>query len=89
MALGLAGLLDIGSSLASLGSGLAARQGSAPFFTGVLADRGNPRPCGAPFMSIIAFAVAQPTAVLLLLPCSPPFLVQAFWPAFAKGLAPG
>ena len=93
VALSLAGLLDIGSSLAGLGSGLAARQGwVGTFFTGVLAAV-VATPCTAPFMgAAIAFAVAQPAAVLLAvllalgLGLALPFLVLAFWPAAQRWL---
>ncbi|MEO3689873.1 protein-disulfide reductase DsbD family protein [Roseateles paludis] len=93
VALSLAGLLDIGSSLAGLGSGLAARQGwVGTFFTGVLAAV-VATPCTAPFMgAAIAFAVAQPAPVLIAvllalgLGLALPFLVLAFWPAAQRWL---
>ncbi len=91
--LSLSGLFEIGGSFTGIGSGLAAREGLAgSFFTGVLAAV-VATPCTAPFMgAALAFALAQPAAVLLAvflalgLGLSLPFLVLAFWPAAQRWL---
>ncbi|MFG6431531.1 protein-disulfide reductase DsbD family protein [Roseateles sp. LYH14W] len=91
--LNLSGLFDIGGGFTGVGSNLAARQGLAgSFFTGVLAAV-VATPCTAPFMgAALAFALAQPAAVLLAvflalgLGLALPFLVLAFWPAAQRWL---
>jgi thiol:disulfide interchange protein DsbD len=91
--LSLSGLFEIGGSFTGVGSALAARQGLAgSFFTGVLAAV-VATPCTAPFMGAgLAFALAQPAAVMLAvflalgLGLALPFLVLAFWPAAQRWL---
>jgi thiol:disulfide interchange protein len=64
--LNLSGVFDVGGKLAGIGDGLASRAGYAgSFFTGVLATV-VATPCTAPFMGgAVAYALAQPPAVLL------------------------
>jgi thiol:disulfide interchange protein len=89
----LSGLFDIGGGFTGMGSNLAARQGLAgSFFTGVLAAV-VATPCTAPFMgAALAFALAQPAAVMLAvflvlgLGLALPFLVLAFWPSAQRWL---
>ncbi|TCV96038.1 thiol:disulfide interchange protein DsbD [Luteibacter rhizovicinus] len=89
--LSLSGVVNFGSSLGNVGSGLASRSGrSGDFFTGVLAVV-VASPCTAPFMgSAIAYAFAAPMAVALLiflvlgLGLALPFLVIGFVPAVAR-----
>ncbi|CAM3979010.1 protein-disulfide reductase DsbD family protein [Roseateles saccharophilus] len=91
--LSLSGLFEIGGSFTGMGSGLAARNGLAgSFFTGVLAAV-VATPCTAPFMgAALAFALAQPAAVMLAvflalgMGLALPFLVLAFWPAAQRWL---
>jgi len=91
--LNLSGLFDIGGGFTGIGSSLAAKQGLAgSFFTGVLAAV-VATPCTAPFMgAALAFALAQPPAVMLAvflalgLGLALPFLVLAFWPAAQRWL---
>ena len=91
--LNLSGFFDIGGGFTGVGSSLAARQGLAgSFFTGVLAAV-VATPCTAPFMgAALAFALAQPAAVMLSvflalgLGLALPFLVLAFWPAAQRWL---
>ena len=67
MGLSLSGLIEFGSNLMNLGSGLANRGGtSGSFFTGVLAVV-VASPCTAPLMgTALGFAVSQPPLVGLL-----------------------
>ena len=91
--LSLSGFVEVGSSIAGLGSGLASKQGLAgSFFTGVLAAI-VATPCTAPFMgAAMAFALSQPAVVMLAvflalgLGLALPFLVLAFWPAAQRWL---
>ncbi|TXI20832.1 MAG: thiol:disulfide interchange protein [Roseateles sp.] len=91
--LSLSGFVEVGSSIAGLGSGLASKQGLAgSFFTGVLAAI-VATPCTAPFMgAAMAFALSQPALVMLAvflalgLGLALPFLVLAFWPAAQRWL---
>ncbi|MDR7298577.1 thiol:disulfide interchange protein DsbD [Pelomonas aquatica] len=91
--LSLSGLFAVGGSFTGVGSALASRQGLAgSFFTGVLAAV-VATPCTAPFMgAALAFALAQPAAVLLAvflalgLGLALPFLILAFWPAAQRWL---
>lgn len=91
--LSLSGFFEIGGSFTGVGSSLAARDGVAgSFFTGVLAAV-VATPCTAPFMgAALAFALAQPAAVLLAvflalgLGLALPFLALAFWPAAQRWL---
>jgi len=64
--LNLSGVFEMNASLAGVGDALAARPGYAgSFFTGVLATV-VATPCTAPFMGgAVAYALAQPPAVLL------------------------
>jgi thiol:disulfide interchange protein DsbD len=64
--LNLSGVFEVGGALAGVGDGLASRGGYAgSFFTGVLATV-VATPCTAPFMGgAVAYALAQPPAVLL------------------------
>ncbi|RZJ13107.1 MAG: thiol:disulfide interchange protein [Rubrivivax sp.] len=91
--LNLSGFFDLGGSFTGMGASLAARQGLAgSFFTGVLAAV-VATPCTAPFMgAALAFALAQPAAVMLAvflalgLGLAMPFLLLAFWPAAQRWL---
>ncbi|PZP32473.1 MAG: thiol:disulfide interchange protein [Roseateles depolymerans] len=91
--LSLSGFVEVGGSIAGLGSGLASKQGLAgSFFTGVLAAI-VATPCTAPFMgAAMAFALSQPALVMLAvflalgLGLALPFLVLAFWPAAQRWL---
>jgi thiol:disulfide interchange protein DsbD len=64
--LNLSGVFEVGGALAGVGDSLASRSGYAgSFFTGVLATV-VATPCTAPFMGgAVAYALAQPPAVLL------------------------
>jgi thiol:disulfide interchange protein DsbD len=64
--LNLSGVFEVGGTLAGVGDALASRAGYAgSFFTGVLATV-VATPCTAPFMGgAVAYALAQPAAVLL------------------------
>ncbi|MCS0613915.1 protein-disulfide reductase DsbD family protein [Massilia kyonggiensis] len=64
--LNLSGVFEVGGALAGVGDSLASRAGHAgSFFTGVLATV-VATPCTAPFMGgAVAYALAQPPAVLL------------------------
>lgn len=64
--LNLSGVFEVGGALAGVGDSLASRAGYAgSFFTGVLATV-VATPCTAPFMGgAVAYALAQPPAVLL------------------------
>jgi thiol:disulfide interchange protein DsbD len=66
MGLALSGLVELGSNLMGVGSGLAEKEGhSGSFFTGVLATV-VASPCTAPFMgSALGFAATQPPAIAL------------------------
>jgi thiol:disulfide interchange protein DsbD len=91
LALSLAGMFEIGLSLTSAGSGLAAQQGYAgSFFTGVLATI-VASPCTAPFMgAAIGFALAQSAGVTfaiftaLALGLAAPYLLLSFNPAWTR-----
>lgn len=87
----LLGLFELGSSVQSVGSGLAAKQGSAgAFFTGVLAAVVG-APCTGPFLGAALGAVmTQPAVnvVLVLLTMglgmALPFLILSFSPGLQK-----
>lgn len=87
----LLGMFELGSSVQSVGSGLAARQGSAgAFFTGVLAAVVG-APCTGPFLGAALGAVmTQPAinVVLVLLTMgfgmALPFLALSFLPGLQK-----
>ncbi|PLW81080.1 disulfide bond formation protein DsbD [Kineobactrum sediminis] len=66
MGLSLSGMLQLGSGITDIGSGLAARQGgTGSFFTGVLAVV-VASPCTAPLMgTALGFAITQPPAIAL------------------------
>lgn len=91
--LNLSGVFDVGASLAGIGSSLAERSGTTgSFFTGVLATV-VATPCTAPFMGgAVAFALAQPPAVLLAVFLSMgvglalPFLLLSCWPVLQRRL---
>jgi thiol:disulfide interchange protein len=91
LALSLSGVLVIGTRLAGVGHGLAARPRYAgTFFTGALATVGA-TPCTAPFMGVaIGFALTQPPAAGLLvfealgLGLALPFLALSFVPAWRR-----
>jgi thiol:disulfide interchange protein/DsbC/DsbD-like thiol-disulfide interchange protein len=91
--LNLSGLFDVGAALSGVGASLADRRGYAgSFFTGVLATV-VATPCTAPFMGgAVAFALAQPPAVLLAVLLSMgtglalPFLALSTWPVLQRRL---
>jgi thiol:disulfide interchange protein/DsbC/DsbD-like thiol-disulfide interchange protein len=91
LALGLSGLLTIGSRLTGLGHGLAARPGYlGSFFTGALATVAA-TPCTAPFMGVaLGYAFTQPPAVALVvfealgLGLALPFLALSLAPAWRR-----
>jgi thiol:disulfide interchange protein DsbD len=91
LALSLSGILVIGTRLAGVGHGLAARPRYAgSFFTGALATVAA-TPCTAPFMGVaIGFALTQPPATALLvfealgLGLALPFLALSFAPAWRR-----
>jgi len=91
--LSLSGLLDVGASVAGLGSGLAEKPGYAgSFFTGVLASV-VATPCTAPFMgAALAFALSQPAPALMAVFLSLgmglalPYLLLSWWPALQRWL---
>lgn len=97
LGLSLSGLLELGSSLQNLGSGLAVGQADSQhwrgsFLTGVLATV-VATPCTAPFMgTAMGFALSQPVLIALLvfavmgLGLALPFLLIAFIPALANAL---
>ena len=91
LGLSLAGQFEIGLSLTSAGSGLAARQGMAgSFFTGVLAVV-VATPCTAPLMgAAIGYALAASAGVTvavftaIALGLAAPYLLLAFNPAWTR-----
>ena len=91
--LSMSGVVQFGTSLGNVGSGLASRSGHAgDFFTGVLAVA-VASPCTAPFMgSALAYAFAAPMINALLvflmlgIGLSLPFLLVGFVPALARRL---
>ncbi len=91
LGLSLAGMFEIGLSLTSAGSGLAAKHGySGSFFTGVLAVI-VATPCTAPFMgAAIGYALAHSSVVSFLvftalaLGLAAPYLLLAFQPAWTR-----
>ena len=91
--LSMSGVVQFGTSLGNVGSGLASRSGHAgDFFTGVLAVA-VASPCTAPFMgSALAYAFAAPmiNALLVFLTLgiglALPFLAIGFVPALARML---
>jgi thiol:disulfide interchange protein/DsbC/DsbD-like thiol-disulfide interchange protein len=93
LGLSLAGMFEIGLTVTSAGSSLAARQGySGSFFTGVLAVV-VATPCTAPFMgAAIGFALAQNVAVALAvftalgLGLAAPYLLLTFHPVWMRHL---
>ncbi len=93
VALNLAGLFEIGTSVQGAGSSLASKSGLAgAFFTGALAVV-VAAPCTAPFMAgALGYAVAQPPAVSLLvfaalgLGFAAPFTALAFAPGLLRKL---
>jgi thiol:disulfide interchange protein DsbD len=92
-ALNLSGLFEVGTSLQSLGSGLAAKDGLlGSVFTGVLAVV-VAAPCTAPFMGpALGFALTQswPAALAVFLGLGlgfgAPFTIVAFSPALIRAL---
>lgn len=93
LGLSLAGQFEIGLTLTSAGSGLAAKQGYAgSFFTGVLAVI-VATPCTAPFMgAAVGYALAKPAAVTfavftaLALGLAAPYVALTLQPAWTKRL---
>jgi thiol:disulfide interchange protein len=93
LGLSLAGMFEIGLSLTSAGSGLAAKHGYAgSFFTGVLAVI-VATPCTAPFMgAAIGYALSHSTLVSFLvftalaLGLAAPYLLLTFQPAWTRAL---
>ena len=91
LALGLSGLLTIGSRLTGVGHGLAARPGyPGSFFTGALAAVAA-TPCTAPFMGVaLGYALTQPPAVALVvfealgLGLALPFLALSLAPGWRR-----
>ena len=91
LGLSLAGQFEIGLTLTSAGSGLAAKQGYAgSFFTGILAVI-VATPCTAPFMgAAVGYAIAaSATACILVftalaLGLAAPYLLLAFNPAWTR-----
>ncbi len=91
LALSLAGMFEIGLTLTSAGSGLAAKQGYAgSFFTGVLAMV-VATPCTVPFTGVaIGFALAQSAVVTfaiftaLALGLAAPYLLLSFNPVWTR-----
>ena len=93
LGLSLAGQFEIGLTLTSAGSGLAAKQGYAgSFFTGVLAVV-VATPCTAPFMgAAVGYALAKPAAVTfgvftaLALGLAAPYVLLTLQPAWTRWL---
>jgi len=93
LGLSLAGQFEIGLTLTSAGSSLAAKQGyTGSFFTGVLAVV-VATPCTAPFMgAAIGYALAQPAAVTfavftaLALGLAAPYVALTLQPAWTRWL---
>ncbi|WP_044934475.1 protein-disulfide reductase DsbD family protein [Pseudacidobacterium ailaaui] len=93
LGLSLAGMFEIGLSLTSVGSGLAAKEGnSGSFFTGVLAVI-VATPCTAPFMgAAIGYALAHSALVSFLVftalavGLAAPYLLLTFQPAWTRVL---
>jgi thiol:disulfide interchange protein DsbD len=91
LGLSLAGQFEIGLTLTSAGSSLAAKQGYAgSFFTGVLAVI-VATPCTAPFMgAAVGYALAQPAAVTfaiftaLALGLAAPYVALTLQPAWTR-----
>jgi thiol:disulfide interchange protein/DsbC/DsbD-like thiol-disulfide interchange protein len=91
LGLSLAGMFEIGLTLTSAGSSLAAKQGyTGSFFTGVLATI-VATPCTAPFMgTAIGFALGQSAAVAfaiftsLALGLAAPYVMLALNPAWTR-----
>jgi thiol:disulfide interchange protein len=91
LSLSLAGMFEIGLTVTSAGSSLAARPGySGSFFTGVLATV-VATPCTAPFMgAAIGFALAQSAAVAfgvftaLALGLAAPYVLLTFYPSWMR-----
>jgi thiol:disulfide interchange protein/DsbC/DsbD-like thiol-disulfide interchange protein len=93
LGLSLAGMFEIGLTVTSAGSGMAARHGYAgSFFTGVLAVV-VATPCTAPFMgAAIGFALAQSAATAfavftaLALGLAAPYLLLTLYPVWMRHL---
>ena len=93
IALDLAGVFEVGTSLQGLGSGLASRGGLiGDVFTGALAVI-VAAPCTAPFMGAsIGWALTQPAAVAMTvflalgLGFAAPFVLVTFWPGLLTRL---
>ncbi|MDT8399495.1 MAG: protein-disulfide reductase DsbD family protein [Pseudomonadales bacterium] len=93
LALSLSGVLELGTGIMGLGSGLAEREGySGSFFTGVLATV-VASPCTAPFMgTALGFALTQTMPVALAvfvalgLGMALPFVLLASLPALTRFL---
>ncbi|MEO1014750.1 MAG: protein-disulfide reductase DsbD domain-containing protein [Pseudomonadota bacterium] len=91
--LNLAGVFEFGTSLQSVGSGLASKSGDlGAFFTGALAVF-VAAPCVGPFLSApLGAAVLLPPALGMLifiamaLGLAAPYLAISFWPALARRL---
>lgn len=93
MGLSMSGVIEIGTGIMGLGSGLSDKEGySGSFFTGVLASV-VASPCTAPFMgAALGFAFTQPMIVALTVfvalgfGMALPFLLFSFIPALTKML---
>jgi thiol:disulfide interchange protein DsbD len=93
MGLSMSGVIEIGTGIMGVGSGLSDREGyTGSFFTGVLASV-VASPCTAPFMgAALGFAFTQPMIVALTVfvalgfGMALPFLLFSFIPALAKML---
>jgi thiol:disulfide interchange protein DsbD len=93
MGLSMSGVIEIGSGIMGVGSGLSDKEGyTGSFFTGVLASV-VASPCTAPFMgAALGFAFTQPMIVALTVfvalgfGMALPFLLFSFIPALAKML---
>lgn len=93
MGLAMSGVVEIGTGIMGVGSGLSEKEGyKGSFFTGVLASV-VASPCTAPFMgAALGFAFTQPMPVALTvfvalgLGMSLPFLLFSFVPALAAML---
>jgi thiol:disulfide interchange protein len=91
MGLSMSGVMEIGTGIMGLGSGLSEKEGyTGSFFTGVLASV-VASPCTAPFMgAALGFAFTQPMPVALTVfvslgfGMSLPFLLFSFIPALTR-----
>jgi thiol:disulfide interchange protein len=93
MGLAMSGVIEIGTGIMGLGSGLADKEGyTGSFFTGVLASV-VASPCTAPFMGAalgFAFTQSMPVALIVFVALgfgmALPFLLFSFVPALARML---